>query len=198
MSEDGAGDVDIVNIVASGRLDVELELASVAEDLAKQNGIESVEHSRRQGNRLLVHFDEFDALGIISPTCVYVFTGADSKTEVHQVKDILIAGLSNLDIISGEDLLHEEIIDPFTIQNFVLTASLERDLNLNALAIGLGLENTEYEPEQFPGLIYKPLTGSCTLLIFASGKIIITGVNSEDIAKEELDKLNDEIISILD
>lgn len=190
--------IKIVNVVASGKLDVELDLASVAEDLAEQHGIESVEHSRRQGNRLLVQFDEFDALGIISPTGVYVFTGAGSKHETCQLKYVLLSGLSNLGIIAAKNPPEQDIVNSFTVQNFVLTASLERELNLNALAIGLGLENTEYEPEQFPGIVYKPLSGSCTLLIFASGKIVITGVDSEDVAKEELGKLNDEIVSMLD
>ena len=51
-SGDITSEVNTANVVASGRLDVELDLASVAEDLADQLGIESVEHSRRQGNRL--------------------------------------------------------------------------------------------------------------------------------------------------
>lgn len=39
----------------------------------------------------------------------------------------------------------------FQIQNLVCTAELGESLNLNALAIGFGLEKTEYKPEQFPG-----------------------------------------------
>lgn len=38
------------------------------------------------------------------------------------------------------------------VQNIVASADLKSDLNLNAVALGLGLENIEYEPEQFPGL----------------------------------------------
>lgn len=67
-SGDITSEVNTANVVASGRLDVELDLTSVAEDLADQLGIESVEHSRRQGNRLLIYFDEFDSLGILAPT----------------------------------------------------------------------------------------------------------------------------------
>jgi len=39
-----------------------------------------------------------------------------------------------------------------TIQNIVASADLHTVLNLNAIAIGLGLENIEYEPEQSPVL----------------------------------------------
>jgi transcription initiation factor TFIID TATA-box-binding protein len=197
VSEDEKGKVTIANIVSSGKLNVELDLASVAEDLKDQPGIESVEHSRRQGNRLLVRFDEIDTLGIIAPTGVYVFTGADSRPEIHKAKNIMLSGLTNLGIISDPDPPDEEIIDSLEIQNFVFTGTLERDLDLNALAIDLGLENTEYEPEQFPGLVYRPLSGSCTLLIFASGKVVITGVTSEKTAREELTSLNEEIDTLL-
>ena len=41
------------------------------------------------------------------------------------------------------------------IQNIVAISDLEADLNLNEVAMGRGLENVEYEPEQFPGLVYR-------------------------------------------
>jgi transcription initiation factor TFIID TATA-box-binding protein len=196
-SEGVATEVSTANVVASGKLDIELDLASVAEDLEDQLEIESVEHSRRKGNRLLIYFDELDSLGILAPTGVYVFTGADSISEVHQTKGILLSALSIMGIISAPEPPDKEIVDQFKIQNFVFTATLGRELNLNALAIGLGLECTEYEPEQFPGLVYRPHSGSCTLLIFASGKIVITGVTSEEIAETEFNKLSEKIDTLL-
>lgn len=42
----------------------------------------------------------------------------------------------------------------FKIQNIVVSADLNSKLNLDVIAIGVGLENIEYEPEQFPGLVY--------------------------------------------
>lgn len=41
------------------------------------------------------------------------------------------------------------------MQNIVASADLASVLNLNAIAIGLWLENIGYEPEQFPGLVYR-------------------------------------------
>jgi transcription initiation factor TFIID TATA-box-binding protein len=190
-------EINIANVVGSGKLNVELDLAAVADDLKHQLGIKSVEHSRRSGNRLLIYFDEIDSLGILAPTGVYVFTGADSESEVHQAKNILLSALSDMRITSAPEPPDEEIIDQFSIKNIVFTATLNRELNLNALAIGLGLEHTEYEPEQFPGLVYRPLSGSCTLLIFSNGKIVITGVTSEKVAKEEVNKLENNTNDLL-
>ena len=77
------------------------------------------------------------------------------------------------------------------IQNIVAAGSVGMDLNLNTLA--MKLENTEYEPEQFPGLVYK-LGGpegfsKATFLLFSNGKIVCTGTKSEKEAHAALDKL---------
>lgn len=61
------------------------------------------------------------------------------------------------------------------IQNIVASANLERELNLNAIALGLGLDNIEYEPEQFPGLVYRIKNPKVVVLIFSSGKLVVTG-----------------------
>jgi len=55
----------------------------------------------------------------------------------------------------------------------------ERDGDrLNAVALGLGFENIEYEPEQFPGLVYRIKQPKVVVLIFGSGKLVITGGKS--------------------
>ena len=66
-------------------------------------------------------------------------------------------------------------------------------LDLSALAIGLGLEFTEYEPEQFPGLVYRPTNYDCVMLIFGSGKVIITGTTDVDLAEEAVTGLLEQI-----
>ena len=70
------------------------------------------------------------------------------------------------------------------------------NLNLSALAIGLGLEVTEYEPEQFPGLVYRPSEHDCVLLVFGSGKAIITGVTSIRAAEEAFNSLQRHIADL--
>ena len=57
---------------------------------------------------------------------------------------------------------------------------MKTDLNLNAVALGLGLENIEYEPEQFPGLVYRIKQPKIVVLIFCSGKLVITGGKSPE------------------
>jgi transcription initiation factor TFIID TATA-box-binding protein len=59
----------------------------------------------------------------------------------------------------------------------VASGAIGMDLNLNTLA--MKLDNTEYEPEQFPGLVYKLHEAKATFLLFSNGKIVCTGTKSE-------------------
>lgn len=120
--------VKIVNIVGSEKkIDVSLDLAAVAEDLQElEEWIESVEHSRRSGNRLLIHFAEGETRGILTPTGVYVLTGVDSHEEVDEARRQLLCALTALGIISNPDLSQDEIVYEFVIQNVVCTGVWEK------------------------------------------------------------------------
>lgn len=50
---------------------------------------------------------------------------------------------------------------------------------------------TEYEPEQFPGLIYRPEGAEGMVLLFATGKVVITGCRSIKSAEEIFADLNE-------
>ena len=82
----------------------------------------------------------------------------------------------------------------FTVQNLVAAGSIGLDLNLNALAIQLS--NTEYEPEQFPGLVYKLPGTRATFLLFSNGKIVCTGTRSEAKLHEAVDLLIKELAKV--
>ncbi|MFB6185833.1 MAG: TATA-box-binding protein, partial [Halobacteriaceae archaeon] len=81
------------------------------------------------------------------------------------------------------------------IQNIVGTAELDHLLNLNAIAIGLGLEQTEYEPEQFPGLVYRPEEdgSGVVILLFGSGNLVITGAKDQDDIKQAVNHIYDRL-----
>ncbi|MCE8424960.1 MAG: TATA-box-binding protein [Candidatus Methanoperedens sp.] len=79
------------------------------------------------------------------------------------------------------------------IENVVASADLGRVINLNAVAIGLGLENIEYEPEQFPGLVYRTSSPKVVLLLFGSGKIVITGGKNPEDTEAAVEKIVTEL-----
>jgi TATA-box binding protein (TBP), component of TFIID and TFIIIB len=57
------------------------------------------------------------------------------------------------------------------------------------MAMSLGLENVEYEPEQFPGLVYRVEEPKVVLLLFGSGKVVCTGAKREEEIIEAVNKL---------
>jgi len=65
------------------------------------------------------------------------------------------------------------------------------------LILQLPFEKTEYEPEQFPGLIYRLDEPSAVCLIFSSGKCVITGTKSVDDSDVAADLLTENLDEIL-
>jgi transcription initiation factor TFIID TATA-box-binding protein len=82
------------------------------------------------------------------------------------------------------------------IQNIVATADLSGELNLSEVALSRGLENVEYEPEQFPGLVYRIKEPKVVMLLFGSGKIVCTGARKIEDVSLAVDKLSKELTSL--
>ena len=72
----------------------------------------------------------------------------------------------------------------FTVQNIVASCDVKFPIRLEGLASS-HLQYCSYEPEMFPGVIFRMESPpKIVLLIFVSGKIVITGAkNREDIYK---------------
>ena len=174
--------VTIVNIVASGRLGLELDLDSLYQDI--DAGEKQYEPETHSGIHL--RFQEEGPLITLYSSGSYVIMGAKSKEAVNRVYNQLTDSLKNLDI-SIRNTSPE-------VQNLICKAELNRELNLSALVVALGSENVEYEPEQSPFLYYRPNEFDCLVSIPANGKIVITGVTDvqevEDIYQFVQNKIN--------
>ena len=72
-------------------------------------------------------------------------------------------------------------------------ASGDLNLKLNLDLMSISLERALYEPEVFPGLIYRMKVPKVVFLIFASGKIVCVGAKSEDNVKVAVANLLEEI-----
>jgi transcription initiation factor TFIID TATA-box-binding protein len=60
------------------------------------------------------------------------------------------------------------------------------------LAVGM-LVKTMYEPEQFPGLIYRMDEPKVVILIFASGNLVCTGAKKEQDVYDAVHKLHESL-----
>jgi len=109
-----------------------------------------------------------------------VCTGTKSILQVKQVIEQVIKTLKKINIkVTGKPKI--------TVQNIVASGSINISLNLNFLA--LELENTEYEPEQFPGLVYKLIEPNATFLLFSNGKLVCTGTKNNQQLEDSMKQL---------
>jgi transcription initiation factor TFIID TATA-box-binding protein len=110
-----------------------------------------------------------------------VCTGAKSEKEARRavmkvIKELKKSGI----IIVGKPELK--------IQNIVASADLGGMIDLEKSAYSLG--RTMYEPEQFPGLIYRMDEPKVVILLFASGKLVCTGAKHEGDVYEAVNTLH--------
>ena len=178
--------IKIVNVVGSGSLDPEFDLERVAADIGS---IAEYDPGKYPG--LYIRFKEDAPLITVYRTGKYIVTGADSEEDAYEMRERF------LNLLSENGMIPTSADEWFRIQNLVCTAELGESLNLNALAVGLGLENTEYEPEQFPGVIYRPSGADSVVLLFASGRVVITGSPDLNAAEETFAALQDEVEELL-
>jgi transcription initiation factor TFIID TATA-box-binding protein len=118
-----------------------------------------------------------------------VCTGAKNVDDVHTVIGNMAQKLNDIGIKTIEN-------PEITVQNIVASADLQAVLNLNAIAIGLGLENIEYEPEQFPGLVYRIDDPKVVVLIFSSGKLVVTGGKSPENCEQGVEVVRQQLDSM--
>jgi transcription initiation factor TFIID TATA-box-binding protein len=175
-----ADSIEIQNVVASTGIGQELDLEALAEDLP------GADFNPDNFPGLVYRTQSPKAAALIFRSGKIVCTGAKSIADVHEALGIIFEKLRDLTIPVEED-------PEITVQNIVSSADLGHNLNLNALAIGLGLEDVEYEPEQFPGLVYRMDEPDVVILLFGSGKIVITGGKRTEDAQEAVEQIVERI-----
>jgi len=166
--------IKVVNIVISSSLEQDIPLEKMAATLS------NTEYNPEQFPGLVIRIKEPKTSALIFSSGKIVCTGARSMEEVEHSIEKIIKSLKKINI----DI---KIKPKVTVQNIVAAGNIGMDLNLNSLAIKL--PNTEYEPEQFPGLVYKLRGTRATFLLFTNGKIVCTGTKTEDEVYKALDKL---------
>ncbi len=167
-------EIKIQNIVASTSLEHDIPLIKLAEMLP------NTEYSPEQFPGLVMRIKDPKTSALIFSSGKVVCTGAKSMAKVKESVDKIIKNLAKIKI-------RIKVKPKIIVQNMVASGSIFMDLNLNSLA--MKLENTEYEPEQFPGLVYKLSGTRATFLLFSNGKIVCTGTKSETKLREAVDQL---------
>ena len=175
--------IKVENIVASTVFAEKLDLDMIAQSLNE------AEYEPEQFPGLVYRLKNPKTATLLFRSGKANCTGAKNIKDVRKTIDIIAEKLRKL----GMDI-HKSL--DIVVQNMVAMANLEGELNLTEVATGLGLENIEYEPEQFPGLVYRLNEPKVALLLFSSGKIVCAGARSTEDASKAVNKLSEELNSL--
>ncbi|MFP3307631.1 MAG: TATA-box-binding protein [Acidilobus sp.] len=164
-AEGGRPVVRIENIVATVILENTLDLNLI------EARIPDVDYNPDQFPGLVYRLQSPRITALVFKSGKMVVTGAKSvKQLVWAVKTILKKFMTKGIVIQGRPQIQ--------IQNIVASANLNVLVDLEKAAFVL--PHSMYEPEQFPGLIYRMEKPRVVLLIFSSGKMVITGAKREN------------------
>jgi transcription initiation factor TFIID TATA-box-binding protein len=178
-------EVIVENIVASTSFADKLDLDAIAQSL------EEAEYEPEQFPGLVYRLSNPKTATLLFRSGKANCTGAKNIENVKKTVEIIADKLRKMGI---EVYKNEEL--KIVIQNIVAISDLETELNLNEVAMGLGLENVEYEPEQFPGLVYRIDEPKVAMLLFGSGKIVCTGARKTEDVSVAVEKLSKELSSL--
>ena len=168
--------ISIENVVASASLDQKIDL------LAIMKVFRNVEYRPKQFPGLVFRLKRPKTATLIFGSGKMVCTGAKSEKMSKRAVNKVVRELKNKGIVI---LGNPKIV----IQNIVASANLHGKIDLETAADIM--ENVMYEPEQFPGLIYRMSVPKVVMLLFASGKLVCTGAKHEDMVKEAVEKLHE-------
>ncbi|TFF97639.1 MAG: TATA-box-binding protein [Promethearchaeota archaeon] len=142
-----------------------------------------VEYNPERFPGLVMRIEEPRATILIFSTGKMVVTGMRRASEAEAVVDKAIKKIKKAGVEVGEPEI--------TIQNIVASGDLHTHVDLNMGAIVM--ESAMYEPEVFPGLIYRMKEPKTVFLIFSTGKIVCTGTKDKEDVHNAVIKLNKEV-----
>lgn len=167
--------VNIENIVATIILENTLDLNLI------EARIPDVDYNPDQFPGLVYRLQSPKITALVFKSGKMVVTGAKSvKQLVWAVKAILKKFMTKGIAVQGRPQIQ--------IQNIVASANLNVVVDLEKAAFVL--PHSMYEPEQFPGLIYRMDKPRVVLLIFSSGKMVITGAKRENEVYEAVNNIH--------
>ncbi|MGC8661278.1 MAG: TATA-box-binding protein [Nitrososphaeria archaeon] len=168
--------ISIENVVTSASVNQPIELLLITKLFP------DVEYHPEQFPGLVFRLKSPKTATLIFSSGKMVCTGAKSEAQAKKAVETVVQKLRK----SGIEIRNEPIIE---IQNIVASAALGGRINLEMAA--QTLEHNMYEPEQFPGLIYRMDDPKTVILLFASGKLVCTGAKKEEEVYRAVTKLHE-------
>lgn len=157
---------DIVNIVATTDIGQKLDLDKINLNL------KNVKYDPKIYFALIYQLISPKLSILVNSNGKIIFTGAKHLDDVENARNRFFKDLKALGYRPQEKKIR--------IVNFVLKINIGEQINLNKIFESNQHLNLDYEPEQFPAIIFKNKNPRFTALIFQSGNLIITGCKDLD------------------
>src|SRR3972149_5684364 len=168
--------ISIENVVASATLNQRIDLNSIVRLFP------GVEYKPERFPGLVYRLKKPKTATLIFSSGKMVCTGAKSERQARKAIMKVVDELKRNGIV----ILGKPEIQ---IQNIVASAGLGGHIDLEKLTYSL--KRTMYEPEQFPGLIYRMDDPKVVILIFSTGKLVCTGAKKEAEVHRSIAKLQE-------
>jgi len=175
------GFITIENVVASANLGVRIDLKALKRAIPKLEIVHVVE-SNVDAYAGVYRVDDPKSATLIFQSGKMVCTGAKSTKDAETV----VGTIKNEFDEKGIKVMKTPDVQ---IQNVVASAGLGGYIDLEKATNSL--KRIMYEPEQFPGVIYRMDDPKVVILLFASGKLVCTGAKKESEVHRAITKLQD-------
>jgi transcription initiation factor TFIID TATA-box-binding protein len=172
-------DYKIENVVATVVVEIteKIDLNQIARKYPE------VEYNPERFPGLVMRIEKPRATILIFSTGKMVVTGLRKAAEAPRVVEKVVKNIRKAGIKASNQKI--------TIQNIVASGDLHTNIDLNMAAIVM--DSAMYEPEVFPGLIYRMQEPKTVFLIFSTGRIVCTGAKKKEIVREAVSKLNRQV-----
>jgi transcription initiation factor TFIID TATA-box-binding protein len=175
--------ITIENIVVYARVADDLDIEQIAEKLPE------FKYNPDEFLGLTLKLDDPKTAVLLLPSGKAVCTGA------KKIKDAETAIKKLVDKIKGKKIKVKKNLK-FETENIIASTDLEKELDLDLISKGLLLDNVDYEPEQFQGLIYRMDDIGASLLLFSSGKVVCTGTKKIEDATNAIEEMKEKLTSL--
>ena len=172
-------DYKIENVVATVVMEIteKIDLVKIARKF------EDVEYNPERFPGLVMRITDPKATFLIFSTGKMVITGLRRADQASPGVKKIVKSIKKAGINVSNPVI--------TVQNIVASGDLHTFIDLNMAAIVM--ENAMYEPEVFPGLIYRMKDPKTVFLIFSTGKVVCTGAKNKKFVKEAFINLNEKV-----
>lgn len=162
--------IEVANVVGTITYTQELDLKALEDTFSERREISDTTYEPGRNHWLQTRFQPDDTYVAFYRKGKCSIAGCRSVEHFHETVEKVNRIMQEL-LETGS-----EPSPRACVSNIVATADLDTKIPLELLAVEFGLDVVEYEPEQFPALVYR--ASDHVMLVFSSGKILCTGLTT--------------------